>query len=297
MKRRGILLQLILLILVAFGVLFFNGCAAKKSIWGDPESGLLLTYRLARGQVWKTESTSQQITNMEMMGQSMESTTDINMVVSYKGEGLTSDQNLQMTATVDSMLMATKSMRGEQKIDVQGLVGKPFGFVLSPLGDEVAFQNADDIAVDLGPMAGGVQPVSQFLRDPFPNLSKEMIKVGETWTHHVDEKIDQSGRPMHIVLDFTNTLEKTEIFQGETCAVIQSVFEGTLNGEGERMGANFTIDGDIEGKTTYYFAYTKGCFLKLNTRSITESTIAVTGQTNMTIPMSQEANLEINLSL
>jgi len=297
MKRKEILSGTAVVILISFTVILLNKCGSKKALWGDPASGLLLSYRLADGQTWKTKSVSKQITNMEMMGQSMEATTDITMHVSYQGEGETSDNNLQITVLIDSMNMVSKSMRGEREMDVQSLVNKPFGLVLSPIGDEVEFQNTDSIVVKLGPMGGGSQSVTQFLRDPFPDLSTNHIKVGDSWLHQVNEEIPEDGQVVNIALAVTNTLDKIEVFQGEECAVIHSEFEGTLDGEGERMGANFTMEGDIEGTTTYYFAYKKGCFLKQNTESIMESTIAVTGQSNMTIPMSQETKAETTLSL
>ena len=135
------------------------------------------------------------------------------------------------------------------------------------------------------------------MRNPFPDLSKTPIKIGGTWTNQLDEEAPQGGSNVHIVVETTSTLEKLEVFQGEECIVIQSAFEGTIDGEGERMGSNFTMEGDIEGTITYYFAYKKGCFLKKSIHSLMESTISVSGQTSMTIPMTQETEEEVTLSL
>jgi hypothetical protein len=61
------------------------------------------------------------------------------------------------------------------------------------------------------------------------------------------------------------------------------------------MGADMTFEGDLEGESTWYFDYKKGIFIKSISEGIMEGTVAVSGQTNMTIPISQESQSETRL--
>jgi len=81
------------------------------------------------------------------------------------------------------------------------------------------------------------------------------------------------------------------------CLKFATMYQGTLDGEGEQMGASLNFEGDLEGKGTWYFAYKQGMFVKSNTENFMEGTIAVSGAATMTIPMSQETKSEVRLVL
>jgi len=289
-------------ILVSFCILtvmiaLIIGCAAKKPFWGDEKTGFILNYRLAPDGVWKYQSTSNQAMNMEQMGRTIE--TDTKSVTHYtvKGKGLDEQKNLLATVFIDTMSIVTKGMGRENKPDLSAFIGKSFGLTFSSDGKELEFPGADSLTVDFGMMGGGKQNVRSFFRSIVPDLPKNPIKIGETWTDKDTTTMKQSGMDININVESINTLEAKETVADIECFKITTKSKGTLDGEGQQMGMDLTFEGDLEGKSTWYFAYKKGIFVKSSSENFMEGTIAVSGQTNMTMPITQETKAEVELVL
>ncbi len=76
-------------ILAALFVLLFAGCAAEKSLWGDPENGLILQYRMPEDRALRYELSSGTAQHMEMMGQPMVINIQEFRIISVEGRGMT----------------------------------------------------------------------------------------------------------------------------------------------------------------------------------------------------------------
>jgi len=271
------------------------GCAAKKPFWGDEKTGFLLTYRLAPNQVWKYHSTSQELTNMERMGQAIE--TERNSINDYSvtGTGTDSENNLVATIKIDTIGIASTGMGREMSFDMTPLIGKSFGMTFSPRGKELEFPGADTLEVDFGMMAGGKQNVKNFFRTIFPDLPAKPIKIGESWTDHDTLTIPQSGMEITVTTASNNTISGFETIAGMECLKISSKATGAMSGGGETMGMDMTFEGDIEGNSTWYFAYKKGTYVKVESEGFMEGTIAISGAQNMTMPITVETKSEVKL--
>ena len=281
-KRQNVVFA-ILGTIVLVSLLF--GCAAHKPLWGGPETGYILTYRIAPNTAHRYSMLIQQVSTMEMMGQSMEITSDNLFRLTFGGRGTNAEKNLLLTVTIDSAAMSFKGMGQERTSDLSSLKGKSFGLILSPLGKEVGLEGADSIMVDFGPMPGGKQSIKTLYRSQFPTLPDHPVKIGESWTSDDVESRPQSGMEMTIKTQNTNVLEGFETVMGEECVKVTSKAKGTMEGTGEQMGAQIALEADMEVKGTWYFAYKKGFFVKSASETFFEGTVAVTSPTNMTIPV------------
>lgn len=283
------------LLLILFTVFF--GCAAKKPIWGDPKTGFILNYRLASGQTWAYHTTTKQSTNMEMMGQPIDIETDILFNYSLKGIGSDEQKNLLAEVSIDTANITADSPQGKQTFDLSPLIGKNFGLTLSPMGEELQYSGIDSLPeIDFGQMSGGKRNARSFFLNPFPNLPQNPIKIGETWTVIDERTMPQGSMEITVKTESTNIIEKLEFVDSMECLKINIQSTGTLDGAGQQMGMDMIFEGDLESTATMYFAYKKGIFVKLTSEQFAEATIAVTGQTSMTIPLTQETNTEIRLS-
>ena len=81
MVSRNTLQARLFLALVLVMAVVVAGCAAKKALWGDPESGLILTYRMAEDQALQYKSSSEFVQNLEISGQTIEVTS--NRILSF----------------------------------------------------------------------------------------------------------------------------------------------------------------------------------------------------------------------
>ncbi len=288
------------LVTLSFSILILSiliGCAAKKSFWGNPKTGLILMYQLSPDQVCKYNTTTEQNQTMEMMNQSMESEANTLMNYSLKETGFDTAENYITKITIDTISMNAKGPGGERTFDLSSLMGKSVKFVVSPKGKQIELSNPDSVKINLGPMAGGEQDAKSFFQDIdiLPELPQNPIKIGESWTSEKNEKQPRSGMEINIDSKTTSTLKGFENIEGTDCLKIVSQITGTIDGSGEQMGRQMDIEGDIDGSSTWYFAYKKGVFVKLTSNQSIESTITVSGQANMTIPMTLEIKTEIKL--
>ncbi|UCE07744.1 MAG: hypothetical protein JSW07_06850, partial [bacterium] len=188
-----------------FLLLLFT-CAAKKPFWGDEKTGFILNYRLSPNQVWKYSSTSSQMTDMEQMGQTIETETNSMTLYTVTGKGLDNKKNLLATTTIDTMSVVSKGMGRENKFDLMPLIGKSFGLTFSPKGEELEFSGADTLEVDFGMMGGGKRDAKSLFRSIFPDLPEKSVKIGETWTDNDTMTVPQGGMEINIKTESSHTV-------------------------------------------------------------------------------------------
>ena len=271
------------------------GCAAKKPFWGDPKTGLILVYRLEPGQTLRYHTSSTQNATQEMMGQSMNIQTNSTSDYTVTGNGRDAQKNILTTVTIDTIGIVTTDPQGERTVDLTPIIGKSFGLTLSSLGKEMVFSGTDSLQVEFGPMGGGTRNAQSFFRNPFPDLPENPVTIGSTWTTRDEQVEPQSGMEITITTQTTNILDGFETIDGTECLRIKSQATGTLDGTGEQMGMSMTLEGDLEASSTWYLTYKKGVFVKATSNSFMEGTVMVSGQTNMTIPITQESKAEVRL--
>jgi hypothetical protein len=186
------------------------------------------------------------------------------------------------------------AMAGEVTPDVSNVKGKSFKLTFSPHGKELDFAGAENIKINFG-FGEGEQSIKNNFRDILTNLPQNPIKMGDTWTIKEEETIPQNNMEIKTIIEATNNLIGYETVNGYECLKIQTKSKGTVEGSGVQMGSEFDMEGDLEGESTWYFAYKKGVLVKSTTDLFLESTISVTSPQAMTIPMTQETKVEIKL--
>jgi hypothetical protein len=281
----------VLLVFLAIGL--SAGCAAKKQTWGDPRTGLLLTYRMPEDQSLRYESTIEQTHSMRGMGgQSRSFDADRLIEVSMTSDGV-DEGNHQLTITIDHMEYLLESPRGEMGREVSEIEGKSFAMVLSSQGEELNLSGADAVVYDLGP--AGRQSVEDMFVTFFPDLAPEPVRVGETWktTSTTTDKAYSSGTTVN--LESVNTFEGLETVDGVECVKITSVMTGSMEGASADPREIPAVAGTVEGTGVWFFAYKKGVLVKMNTRIRVTGEMTMGGQQGIPMPMTQETTVETRL--
>ena len=86
-----------------------------------------------------------------------------------------------------------------------------------------------------------------------------------------------------------------ETKSGYDCLKIDVKGTITLEGDGSMQGMKFFIEGDGDVQSTLYFAPKEGLLVAAETQTDIEMTAAITGQMNMTIPITQSQKSSITL--
>lgn len=281
-------------LLVATAVLtaiIIAGCA-KKPMWGDPETGLILTYRMQQDAVLTYRYTNEFLQTMDIMGQSMKITADDMHLFTMASKGAKTD-NLMLTVTLDSISMNISTPQGKIAPDLSDLPGKSFEMVISPLGEELEIIGADAIEYEM-PGQGKRSVESSFLA-LFSDLPAGPVTVGDSWTS-IDSIPDKSdGGEMLIVFNLTHTLAGFETMHGMECAKITTEYTGTLRGTSTQGGMELVSEAAIKGHDTWYFAYKEGHFVESTSSGTAEGTIKDTGGQGLNIPMSREFKMALKL--
>lgn len=268
------------------------GCAAQKNIWGDPKSGLILQYRQGENPAVRYKLSNQIHTNMEVMGQTMNTKmlTSIVFMMTPVGE----EKNaLTYRVGLDSVQMKMGSPMGEMSPDVSSIVGAGFDMKLSPSGKELDLSGAEALKYSLG--QGGERNISSEFKTLFPDLPGRPVKIGDTWTTYDTLQIKDENTDMKLYFENLNTLKGFETVNGMECVKIVADVKGSMGGNGYQNGADLKFSGDIKATDTWYFAYKKGVLVKTGSEGTINSNIAVSGPQDMNIPMKMQTQLNLDL--
>jgi hypothetical protein len=248
---------LVMLVPVAIGLL--TGCAVKQKAWGDPQTGLVLTYRMPDDQSLRYRMTFEQTHSMQTPGQARSADFDRTLEFSMKSEGASED-NHDLTITVDSLVVELDTPRGEMKREIAELHGKSFGMVLSALGEASSFSGGGEVRYEMPP-AGTLSVQTEF-EGFFPNLANGPLRVGDSWSsaNQVTDTAFNSGK--RINLESVHTLTGFETVEGMECAKITTSMHGMLDETGERMTRTPEMTGSFEGTGVWYFAYEEGLLVR-----------------------------------
>lgn len=268
------------------------GCAAKTApVWGDPQTGFNLQYRMPEGQVLKYDSWGETQQTMEVMGQTIDVDIDSTNAFSVESKGQ-KEQNYRLTITIDDMSISIQSPQADLEADMSTVIGKSFDMVISPLGKELELIGAEAIEYDMGPE--GMRNISASFQDLFPAVAGRPVKVGDTWSDESTVTDKSSSGEAVIKVSSINTLEGFETIDGWECIRISAEASGTIEGSGEQQGMELITSGNIKGTGTWFFAYKEGLFVKLTTEGSVEGTVNVPSQ-SIDIPFTREMVSEIKL--
>ena len=277
---------------VFVAICMLAGCAAKEApIYGDPQTGVILQYRMPEGQVLKYDSWSETHQVSDVMGQTIEADISSKTVFTVKSNGQ-QESNHQLTITIDDMGLKVQSTQGELDPDMSTVIGKSFDMVFSSLGKEVELIGAESIEYDMGPE--GTRNISSSFQDIFPNFADKPVKIGDTWPDEstITEKSDSGEAIIHF--SGVNTFVGFETIEGMECVKIIGEGTGTIESTGEQQGMELVTTGEIIGKATWYFAYKEGIFIKQINEGTVEATVDVPSQ-GVQIPFTRESTSEISL--
>jgi len=271
-----------------FLALVMGGCSASTNLWGDPESGLVLTYRLEENKEYNYKLSNKMDQELDMMGQKINTKT-LNEIDYTITNLKTENNNLNLSVKINGMTMLIESPQGEMKPDLSSVQGKSFTMMLSKLGKEHSFIDLELIKYNVA--EGMERGITDFQRI-FPNLSAKPIKINEGWSTTDSLNIDEGTMSMLMIFNSSNTIVGIEKINGLECAKINSEVTGKLEGAGSQGSMDFTMEAELGGTEVWYFAYKEGVFVKSSYDGGGEGKIV---GTQMTIPFTMKMGISNEL--
>ncbi|HSA94970.1 MAG TPA: hypothetical protein VLJ16_02885 [Acidobacteriota bacterium] len=273
-------------LLAAFGL----AASAAGPSPAQADKAVVLEYKMPQGQTLTYKNTEQSGQVMDVMGQTVDTTTTGGGTFTLKAKGL-KDKNFLLGITIDDMSSTISGPQGDMSPDMTPVKGKSFDMVLSPLGSEVDVSGAEAITYT---SPNGTGNVSAGFKLFFPDLPGKPVKVGDTWES--SGGADDKSENMNIRMDFKNlnTFDGLETVNGMECARIKSAVTATISGTGNQQGMDMAISGTGKGTDVWYFAIKDGLYVKATSDLSMEMAVTVSAA-NMTIPVTQTRKSEVTL--
>ena len=252
-------------------------------ITGSPaQEKYTLTYRFQPGTTYLYADTSRSNQTQEMQGQEMKMTSLTTMRTRIVCESVKTDGAMMLIASLDSMTAVMKSPMRDTTMVMNDLLGKRVRITLAPGGAVLNRETIDSLKVT-GIMARGMS-MREAVR--FHRMSKDPVGVGSTWKSDVVDSVDMMGGKMisHIKMDYA--VAGKAVCEGRSCLQIGYKGDIAIEGKGSMMGMDLFMEGKGKTSGTLLLDPAEGLPVQETSSTDTEMTAAVTGQQNMTIPIS-----------
>ncbi len=240
-----------------------------------------LEYKYKKGDIHRFKNVSTSNITQEMMGKEMKMTNISDMIVRVEIEKVEKDGVSSIVISYDSAKNTIKSRMMDSTMTLDDLIGKRTKYIVSRLGDVIKQEIIDTIKFEQ--MGGGIGQQRKVSLIKFPEKS---IKLGDKWNSSDIDTINSMGGKIIHKTDMEYTLVGNENKQRHDCVKIDYI--GTTSDTGKMMmgGMELFVEGSGKVSGTTYFDLKLGLTILDESSIENEQTLAVTGQQNMTIPMS-----------
>jgi len=243
-----------------------------------------LKYNFAKGKTYSI--TTEMVSNVtqSMGGQEMKMESGITANSDMTIEDVDKDGTATTLFTLKNAIVHSKmaAMGRDTTINFNDL-NEQKRVVLSNIGKQLS-----ETSLDTAKKMSFMGQMDNFTK--FPELPNKLIKVGDKWNSKTTDSTKASGQSP---FDSNVTTEMEYSFVGketkDSKELIKVSFNGslTINGKGNQMGMELFMEGT--GKTEGFAYLDPATYIIMYNEANTEMdmSIAITGQQNMTMPMTQ----------
>ena len=199
----------------------------------------------------------------------------------------------QLQVMVNDVAMKVTAPGTNLTPNLSKIPGKTFEMTVTNSGEEIGLMGADELTYKLGDE--GEQNMESEFEHIFPDLPEKVLNPGDTWTKTDTIDLSDSGMETMIVTRSENTLVGYELLKGHECAKITTEYTSSVTSSGAQEGANIDTTVEMEGKETLYFDYKMGVLVLQTSTGSGDGTVKISGQKEMSLPMSQTVTSKMEL--
>ena len=263
-------------------MLFILSAGAVALSVADAQDQYTLQYKLEKGKVYRFADTTLVKSSQEMMGQEVKSTSTVLTTTRLVPAEIRADGSTVLTVSPDVMSVSIKNARMDTTMVIKDVIGKRTRLTISKLGETISREVID--SVNLSGMAAQTGRQDMVRLHVMPS---KPVKVGEKWNATKRDTLDSQGGKMVTVSVSDFTLLSSETKSGTPCVKISYTGKLTISGKGTMNGMEFFVEGTGTTSGTYFVDIATGMPVVEDSKYDVESTVAITGAQNMTIPGSQ----------
>ncbi len=251
-----------------------------------------LRYNLEKGKVYRFADTMFVKSSQEMMGQEIKATSTAFTTTSLVPSEVREDGSTVLIVSPEAMSVSVKSGKMDTTMVLKDAIGKRSQLTISKLGQTIRREVIDTVRFT-GMAASAGAGRQDMVRIHL--LPEKPVKIGDTWTTTKPDTVEAMGGKVVTVSTGNFTLLSREKNHGIECLKISYTGKLTLNGKGSMNGADFFVEGTGTTSGTFFADIATGLPVWEDSKYDIESTVALTGATNMTIPSSQSVTAHRHL--
>ncbi|MEW6511026.1 MAG: hypothetical protein AB1428_08725 [Bacteroidota bacterium] len=241
-----------------------------------------LHYAFEKGKVYRFHDTIAVKSTQEMMGQEMKTTSNVFSTTKLVASDVAANGTAVLMVSPEAMSLNIRSARGDTTITPIEVLGKRSRVTVSRLGHVSAREVVDTVK-----LTGIAARTGQRELMRFHVFSEHPVNVGGTWTSTQPDTSEAMGSKIVTVGTIDYTVVGKELRGGKECLKISFKRKATIAGKGMMMGNEFFLEGTGTGGGLVFIDPATGFPLSEESTMDMETTVALTGQQNMTIPSSQ----------
>lgn len=271
-------------VLLLIGSLFLIGNATGQEKF-------LLEYRFVKGKYYRYKEESKYESVQEISGEEMKATGSTFSLTKMIVEDVSENGDITFIGSLEDYKIVTKMAMMDTTMIMKDFLNKGIQTIISKKGRMIDNKELDTTKrgtdfIDKGNSLYNV--FKEFARFPDKELN-----FGDTWK---DERTDTTqGTQMVTKSDLVYTLLGIEEKNGHTC--LKAGFKGKteISGKMIQMGMEFYMEGSGEINGTLWLDKETCIIISKESTNDQDMTMALTGQMQMTIPMTSTTNSKFTL--
>ena len=245
-----------------------------------------LTYKMEKGKVYRYNSENTYTATQEMMGNEMKVTGDLRSILRFEVEEVKANGNISLITSKEESIVHSSMMGRDTTISMTKDIGQRTRLEIAPNGVKQSSTPIDSTSDSGSSMLGN---------NELQTLPEGPVAIGEKWTKTSADTAKAEGDETitNVVAEYE--LVGKEMKNGRSCYRVNYKKTFEMGGKIRQMGMDMFMEGEGESSGSYWFDGEKGLFVADESTMTQDITLAITGQTQMTIPSSQSVNMKTTL--
>jgi Family of unknown function (DUF6263) len=269
--------------------LFIGSLFLLENLTGQEK--FLLEYRYVKGKTYKYQEESKFESVQEINGQEMKATGSTFSLMKMIVEGVSESGDITFINSLEDLKITTKMPTMDTTMVMKDLLNKNIQTIISKTGKMIDQKILDTVNTGKNFTEKGNSLLTVYKE--FVVFPDRELKFGDTW--NTERNDTTKGTQMVTKVNAVYTLAAIEEKNSHPCLKITYTGKVEVGGKMTQMGMEFFMEGSGETSGTVWFDQQSGLIIAKESTNEQDLTMALTGQMQMTIPITQTVNSKFTL--
>ncbi len=242
-----------------------------------------LGYKFEKGKTYRFTQDNIIESIQEISGQEMKFNTNMHFVLKYEVEDVSSEGMMTLVYNYDEYKLQNKGMGRDTTMDMKNMLTKKTRAEITKYGKIIR-----ETSTDTAKTSKRLMSLNLTGNTNLAMLPEQAVGIGDKWPMISSDTNTSEESQMIYKRNMECSLVGKDNNGNHDCLKIN--YKGTLEitGKMKQMGMDMVMEGSGEVSGTLWFDPTSGITVENQSNTSLEMTVTLTGQAQMTIPMSQK---------